>query len=296
MAEHKLLTISEMAYIHGITRTTLIYYDKIGLFQPETVDENGYRYYSPTQIPMLREICFLRSIGISLDDIKLHNKHKSSTYTFNILYQQQEKIEKDIAELQRRKELIQQRVSIYQNATEYAADAFKPTIEYLPRRYAVIAPWDQDDISLQGLNRVLMETWRIMESHDILPCQQWGSIIWKKYLDSGNPLQGACTYSLLPEEVVKKGKLPDIENLIVIPEGYYACCCKYAMPYQWESTEKLIHWIHSQGYEITGDLVDACLLEVVFYERDDDVDFCQIQIPIHYEERQGDETQPPKGE
>ena len=64
MAEHKLLTISEMAYIHGITRTTLIYYDKIGLFQPETVDENGYRYYSPTQIPMLREICFLRSIGI----------------------------------------------------------------------------------------------------------------------------------------------------------------------------------------------------------------------------------------
>ena len=64
MAEHKLLTISEMAYIHGITRTTLIYYDKIGLFQPETVDENGYRYYSPTQIPMLREICFLRSIGM----------------------------------------------------------------------------------------------------------------------------------------------------------------------------------------------------------------------------------------
>ena len=83
--------------------------------------------------------------------------------------------------------------------------------------------------------------------------------------------------------MVKKGKLPDIENLIVIPEGYYACCCKYAMPYQWESTEKLIHWIHSQGYEITGDLVDACLLDVVFYERDDDVDFCQIQIPIHNE-------------
>ena len=39
-----------------------------------------------------------------------------------------------------------------------------------------------------------------------------------------------------------------------------------------------------EGYEITGDLVDACLLDVVFYERDDDVDFCQLQIPINYEE------------
>ena len=41
-------------------------------------------------------------------------------------------------------------------------------------------------------------------------------------------------------------------------------------------------------FAITGDLVDACLLDVVFYERDDDVDFCQLQIPINYEEKTGE--------
>ena len=54
------LTISEMSEIHNTTRQTLIYYDRIGLFKPIKVDENGYRYYSSNQIPFLREICFLK--------------------------------------------------------------------------------------------------------------------------------------------------------------------------------------------------------------------------------------------
>lgn len=35
------ITISEMAKLHGISRQTLIYYDKIGLFKPESVDSNN---------------------------------------------------------------------------------------------------------------------------------------------------------------------------------------------------------------------------------------------------------------
>jgi hypothetical protein len=63
-------SISEMASIHGVSRQTLIYYDKIELFQPVHIDENGYRFYAAEQIPFLREICFLKSIGIKLNDIK----------------------------------------------------------------------------------------------------------------------------------------------------------------------------------------------------------------------------------
>ena len=77
MAEHKLLTISEMAYIHNITRTTLIYYDKIGLFQPETADENGYRYYSYQQSAALETILMLRELNVSLDEIGHFMSHRT---------------------------------------------------------------------------------------------------------------------------------------------------------------------------------------------------------------------------
>ena len=67
-----LIAISEMAKFYGITRQTLIYYDEIDLFKPVQVDCKGYRYYSRRQIPYLREICFLKSVGVSLKEILEH--------------------------------------------------------------------------------------------------------------------------------------------------------------------------------------------------------------------------------
>ncbi len=43
--------ISEMASLFNVSRQTLIYYDKIGLFKPAVVNEKGYRFYSPTADP-----------------------------------------------------------------------------------------------------------------------------------------------------------------------------------------------------------------------------------------------------
>ena len=71
------ISISEMAKLHGITRQTLIHYDNIDLFKPAKVDTNGYRYYCKHQIPYLREICFLKSLGISLKDIQQHFQERT---------------------------------------------------------------------------------------------------------------------------------------------------------------------------------------------------------------------------
>ena len=43
-------SIDEISKFSKITKYTLRYYDKIGLFRPAYVDpDNGYRYYSPKQ-------------------------------------------------------------------------------------------------------------------------------------------------------------------------------------------------------------------------------------------------------
>lgn len=45
-----LFSIGEVSKYQNISKQTLIYYDKIGLFRPAYVDpDNGYRYYSPKQ-------------------------------------------------------------------------------------------------------------------------------------------------------------------------------------------------------------------------------------------------------
>ena len=94
------LSISEMAQIHDISRQTLIYYDKIDLFKPEIIDDkNGYRYYSTLQIPQLREICFLRSIGMPLDDIRKNNAYNNSESTIELLESQYDKLNAEIEKL-----------------------------------------------------------------------------------------------------------------------------------------------------------------------------------------------------
>ena len=43
------LTSGEFAKMNGINKRTLHYYNDIGLFRPEMIDENGYHYYSRFQ-------------------------------------------------------------------------------------------------------------------------------------------------------------------------------------------------------------------------------------------------------
>lgn len=54
----------------GITKQVLIYYEKEGLIKP-TRNKNNYREYNQNDIELLQLILTLRSMGISIDDIKL---------------------------------------------------------------------------------------------------------------------------------------------------------------------------------------------------------------------------------
>ena len=62
--------IGTFAKACGMTKATLMHYEKIGLFQPESVGENGYRYYSENQIYQIETISQLRYLDMSLTDIK----------------------------------------------------------------------------------------------------------------------------------------------------------------------------------------------------------------------------------
>ena len=71
-----LFSIGELSKYQNISKQTLIFYDKIGLFRPAYVDpNNGYRYYSSKQIDYLDTILIMKKIGFSLTEIREHMQH-----------------------------------------------------------------------------------------------------------------------------------------------------------------------------------------------------------------------------
>ena len=59
-------SIGELSRYQNISKQTLIFYDKLGLFQPAYVDpNNGYRYYTARQLDELDTILILKKSGLS---------------------------------------------------------------------------------------------------------------------------------------------------------------------------------------------------------------------------------------
>lgn len=63
------LSISKIATRFGISRSTLLYYDTIGLLKPSTRNKAGYRLYDDVDIERLRKIMLFREAGVPLAEI-----------------------------------------------------------------------------------------------------------------------------------------------------------------------------------------------------------------------------------
>ena len=70
-------TAGELASVFGISKQSLLYYDKIHLLSPDFISENGYRHYSMEQYLDLEIIVNLRSLDIPINDIQAYLKNRS---------------------------------------------------------------------------------------------------------------------------------------------------------------------------------------------------------------------------
>ncbi len=62
--------ISQLAEQFGLSRSTLLYYDRIGLLSPSDRNEAGYRQYSAVDRGRLESICSLRRAGMDIEGIR----------------------------------------------------------------------------------------------------------------------------------------------------------------------------------------------------------------------------------
>jgi DNA-binding transcriptional MerR regulator len=62
-------SISDLARRCGLSRSTLLYYSRIGLLHPCGRSAANYRFYGERELERLQEICRLRRTGLPLADI-----------------------------------------------------------------------------------------------------------------------------------------------------------------------------------------------------------------------------------
>ena len=62
-------TIKQLCKKSGFSRSTLLYYDSLGLVSPSARSEANYRLYSEDDIKRLERVCIYREAGVPLEEI-----------------------------------------------------------------------------------------------------------------------------------------------------------------------------------------------------------------------------------
>ena len=101
----KSYTISKTARLFGLSRSTLLYYDRVGLISPSFRTSSGYRIYTEEDVKRLRRICRLRQASLSIEDIRSILRSEGNS-TADLLQKRMEEIGEEIVVLKAKQRLI----------------------------------------------------------------------------------------------------------------------------------------------------------------------------------------------
>lgn len=97
--------ITELGREFGLSRSTLLYYHRIGLLSPSVRTGANYRLYSEKDRSRLEAICTYRQAGLSIDDIRALLSEASGETT-DILQHRLSALADDIRALQAKQRLL----------------------------------------------------------------------------------------------------------------------------------------------------------------------------------------------
>lgn len=98
-------TVGQLAKSFGLSRSTLLYYDEIGLLSPSARSASNYRLYSENDVRRMERISIYREAGLPLEAIsKLLQDESESVYA--VLERHLMKLNQEIAGLRRQQHVL----------------------------------------------------------------------------------------------------------------------------------------------------------------------------------------------
>ena len=102
----KNLTIRALARTSGLSRSTLLYYDRLGLLKPTARSIANYRLYSERDVERLQQICLHRHMGLPLKEIGRLLRSSGKSAAGEILERRLRTLDREIESLRQQQRLI----------------------------------------------------------------------------------------------------------------------------------------------------------------------------------------------
>ena len=252
-----LFSIGEVSKYQNISKQTLIYYDKIGLFRPAYVDpQNGYRYYSAGQIDYLDTILIMKKIGFSLNEIKSHMQHYNIDSSLIALRKQVTVIERKIEELRLIRSRVLHRCEQMEASKAYRGNDDAVIVEDMDVQYILFQdvkePYTLKEISI-ATKKCFADSFQKQ-----LPIFfQSGVVVPFQHIKEGRYTEAVTAF--LPIE--KTSRTPNIKRL---PDGkcvriyhlgdYLSIGCSY---------QKLLNYCEENSLKISSDAYEFCINDYI---------------------------------
>lgn len=250
-----MFSAGELAKLQNISKQTLLYYDKIGLFQPSYTDpENGYRFYSVEQLDYLDTILIMKKIGFPLNEIKKHMKNYTTKNSMFFFRNQLNVIEHKIQELSLIKNRLEHRCEQIEQirGTEGAAPIVGMTDCTYILYHAVGKPYDVKEISI-----ATKKCYAQALSDDLPVFFQCGVCVPLDRIQAGRYTEAQVAF-------LTTDKLPGVDNVKKLPRGLTASLYHFGNYYDISSSyEKLMAFCRQHHFKITSDSYEFCINDYI---------------------------------
>ena len=178
MSKEKFLTTGEFAALCDVPKHVLFYYDEIDLFKPAFCDEKGYRYYSYFQYDTFMMINTLKTLKMSLDDIKIYMEKRNPDIFMDLLIEKEKEINKTIKHLKKLKKHIEVQKFVAESGMEYSRPECKEEnifIEELDEVNLLLSGNSNDAINT-SFSEFVIEYAKFLKSNNLSAHQKIGTM------------------------------------------------------------------------------------------------------------------------
>ena len=271
--------IGEFSRIAQTAITQLRYYDEIGLFQPEHIDQfTGYRYYRAAQLPDLNRILAMKDLGLTLDQIKrLVEDHVSAEEIRGMLNLKKAQVEQELHNHIERLHHIEARLRQVEKDGEMALDDI--ILKEIP---------SQPFFSFrETLSDIRQSQLYLKEMSQLLP-----SRIGKKKMSHFTAVYHSEAFAMENVDIQMGFLLKDgVDDVIQLKSGpelamhilphveTAACVVRVGgMTNGFESYGNIGQWIESNGYKMSGPVRELFIVPPNPQKIEETV--CEIQFPV----------------
>lgn len=274
---YRKLTIGQMAEINHVSSQTLRHYDSEGLLAPAVVDEEtGYRYYNIMQSARLDMIQYMKSLGISLKNIKAHINGRDTGAIVHLLDEKRADIDEQILRMQQQKRAIRR---MMESIERYEAAPPDGTIvlEYIGPRmlYCYDTGYNFYNGGIEVYEQMLRRLKEQMRGRHLPEIYFYnaGTLMRKERL-----LQRDFYSSEVFVLVDKDFADPDL--LTRLPPSTYYCIYCNQFDREREYALRLLEHVEQAGLDITGDYICEVLFEPPVSSSAQRDMLMRLQVPV----------------